>query len=156
MTSPADLPQGPDFPAPVTFERVVTIAGEGYAVDGARLRRRWQEAEMRVWVPDGEQPMLLFRTTRLAPPLPVDRRGAAGAFINDWHRDRLWPTVIVTGAKDGLQILTQLAVDTGAGLTDDQLRTYLHLAEATMRQATVAFEESMGLRRPPSAGPEAG
>ncbi|MFV0254428.1 MAG: YbjN domain-containing protein [Beutenbergiaceae bacterium] len=156
MSSPSDIPALPAIPAPVTFERVAAcLPPQGSVADGEKQRifRRWDQTVMSIWVSQGEATMLLFHATQPNRTFPLDRAAAIAAFANNWHRDRLWPTIVVVTTPEHAAMHTQLAIDIGAGLTDDQLRGQLQLVEVTIRQAMTAFNEAF---EPPSPDPQSG
>ncbi|MFV0427515.1 MAG: YbjN domain-containing protein [Beutenbergiaceae bacterium] len=150
MTSPSDIPQIPAFPTPVTFDRLLTLAREqGFLVNDReqRFAQRWDQTVLRIWIPENRE-LLLCHATQPGVMLPASRRTSMLAFANDWHRDRLWPMVVVADTEQGLQMHAQMAIDIGAGMTDDQLRTNLSMAQATIRQAVSAFNHTFRIAPP--------
>lgn len=143
-TSPTDIPGPPEVPTPVTFERLVAmLAPDGYAVDADDrvLRRAWPHAEITVSLPPGDSAVMLVGATRPGPPIPHARRLDLEEFVNDWHRDRIWPTLVLGTSDGGLTLHARVGVDTAAGLTDAQLREYLRVGVGTTKQCFGALDE---------------
>ena len=162
MSSPTDLPGVPDepeVPTPVTLDRVLGhIDAQAYDVDREhqRISRRWSELEITVALSTGEGSALVIRGTRLGEPIPLERTGDVVAFVNDWHRERIWPVIVLARGEDQLQVHAHLGVDVGAGLTQAQLRESLRLGVGTIRQCFQALAQAPGLATGPSADPETG
>jgi Putative bacterial sensory transduction regulator len=142
-SSPSDLPAPPEVPRPVTFERLAALlAPDGYTVDADNrvLRRRWPHAEIVVSLPPGDSAVLLVGATRSGPPFPHARQLDLEEFVNDWHRDRIWPTLVLGASDAGLTLYARIGVDTAAGLTDAQLREYLRVGVGTTKQCFGALD----------------
>lgn len=161
MTSPTDLPGMPPIPSPVTLERLVAMLGEqDWEVDreATTMRRRWERAEVVISLPRSEGSVVLFAGTRRGPAIPLGRHGDLQTFVNDWHRERIWPVVVLEAAATEVVVRSHVAVDATAGLTDAQLSEYVRIGIGTTHQCFSAMEEA-GLAPPPvpgSADPDAG
>lgn len=147
MSDPTDLPSLPAIPEPVTFDRLrALLEPEGYAVEeaGPSLRRRFPHAEVAVSLPAGEAPVMLVGAVRIGPPIPLASRPDMEAFVNDWHRERIWPVVVLGEAEAGLTLHTHVGVDTAVGLTDAQLIEYVRVGVGTAEQcfATIDVAEA--------------
>ncbi|WP_420111672.1 YbjN domain-containing protein [Pseudactinotalea sp.] len=144
MTSPSDLPSAPDIPAPVTLARVAALLRpDGWAVDTekASVRHRWPHLEVAVTVRESEGMLLLVRGAHVGEPIPLDRASAVEAFVNDWHRDRIWPVIVHTSTDDAIVVHTHVGVDATAGLTATQLDDYLRIGLGTTHQCFRALAE---------------
>lgn len=144
MTSPTDLPGLPPVPAAMTFERLLAVLGQGWQVDpeAATAKRRWGSAEVTVSVPATEGVVVLFSGTRVGPEIPLARQRDVETFVNDWHRERIWPTVVVGAGPTEVTVQTHVAVDATEGLTDAQLGEYLRIGFGTAQQCFTALEEA--------------
>lgn len=148
MTSPTDLPGLPEVPYPVTFARLVAMLGDqGFRTDdsGSTLRRRSDEAEIAISIPAGDAPVLVVRGNRVGAPIPTARLHDLEAFVNDWHRERIWPTMVLTRADDQVAVHGHVGIDATAGLTDIQLREYLRIGIGTMYQCFRALADAPGV-----------
>lgn len=157
MSSPTDLPGMPEIPSPVTFERLVALVdGGSWKVDHEEqiMRRRWQRAEVAVSLPTGDGVVVMFTGTRIGEEIPVARLSEVQAFVNDWHRERIWPTVVLGTTATGVVVQTHVGVDATAGLTDAQLREYLRIGVGTTHQCVQALDDAPDVGG--SADPERG
>lgn len=157
MTSPTDLPGMPPVPAPLTFQRLAATLGEGWEpdVEAATLRRRVGAAAVAASLLTTEGVVLLCSATRIGPEIPLSRRRDVETFVNDWHRERIWPTVVLDAGPTEVVVQTRVAVDASAGLTDTQLGEYLRIGVGTAQQCFAALTET-GLAPPEPDGPDAG
>ncbi|WP_366180104.1 YbjN domain-containing protein [Actinomyces timonensis] len=70
-----------------------------------------------------------------AEPGPEGQRDELASAINDWNRDRFFPTVAIVDGPEGPFIRAIYITDLRAGITDDQLRLHLDTALASCTQA---------------------
>jgi len=155
MTSPTDLPGAPDLPTPVTLARVQRLlAADGWTheADSERLTRRWPHLEIDVTVRRRDGLLLLFRGRPVGAEIPIARTRAVESFITDWHRDRIWPVVVMTSTTEAIQVQTHVGVDATAGLTASQLDDVLRVGIGTTHQCFTTLGE-VGLL-PGTPGPE--
>lgn len=162
MSSPTDLPGVPDMPTPVTLARVAALLQpDGWTLDAERasLRRRWPHLEIALTVRESEGMLMLIRGAHTGTTIPLDRAHAVEAFVNDWHRDRIWPVIVHTSTDDTIQVHTHVGVDATAGLTATQLDDYLRIGIGTTHQCFATLGEVGIVPRadpPGSADPDAG
>ena len=86
MSSPGDLPDLPQIPEAVTFERLTAmLLPDGYAADHERmtLRRRFPHAEIAVSLPAADGSVLLISAVRTGEPIAHARQADMEAFVND-------------------------------------------------------------------------
>ncbi|GAA4423665.1 hypothetical protein GCM10023169_19610 [Georgenia halophila] len=81
--------------------------------------------------------------------VPDELRGAVAQAVNDWNRDKIWPTVFTVTEPSGTTVRTEVHADLGAGATDRQL---LELVEAGLT-AGVQFFQALGGSMPPIEEP---
>ncbi|HLS25531.1 MAG TPA: YbjN domain-containing protein [Beutenbergiaceae bacterium] len=131
MSDPTDLPGVSAWPAPVTYERLQqVIAAAGITVtptESERLTARVEDNLVEISVASGKNTIL--RVLGLAgTTVPMEQQSALATFANNWHRERTWPTLMWTPAKDGaLALRSVYTVDVTAGATDEQLSTAIKL-----------------------------
>lgn len=155
MSSPADLPGTPDIPTPLTLARVAALLQpDGWTLDAesGTLRHRWPHLEIALTVRDDDGVLMLFRGTYLGGPIPLARARAIEAFVNDWHRDRIWPVVVHTSTDEAIQVHTHVGVDATAGLTATQLDDYLRIGIGTTHQCFTTLTETGMLPSPDASG----
>lgn len=136
-SGPADLPELPELPRALTFERLqALLQPQGYAADadGSALRKRFSHAEIAVSLPAGDGSVLLVGAVRTGTPIRHERQADLEAFVNDWHRERIWPTLVLGAVEAGLTLHAHVGVDTTAGLTDAQLGEYVRIGVGTTAQ----------------------
>ncbi|SPT53903.1 Uncharacterised protein [Actinomyces bovis] len=68
-------------------------------------------------------------------PAPSSQRDEIAASVNDWNRDKFFPTVCVLDTDEGVLVRASYLVDLGSGVTDRQLRLHLERALASCTQA---------------------
>lgn len=155
MTSPIDLPQMPELPAPVTPERLADVLAElKYPMtrnEQGALVGRTTAATVEVSFPDERNQVLLFRGTRIGT-LPSDRIADVELFANNWHRERLWPTVVVLDGPEGVVVQAHVGVDVVQGLTETQLRENARIGVGTLHQVMTALAEQLDDAREPGLG----
>lgn len=158
MTSPTDLPGTPDIPIPVTLARLgALLQPDGWVLDtsGGVLRRRWPHMEISLTLREGDGLLMLFQGTGTGEGIPLDRARAVEAFVNDWHRDRIWPTIVVT-TTETVRVHTHVGIDATAGFTATQLGDNMRIGIGTTHQCFAALAEAGIVRAGGSAHPDAG
>ena len=70
-----------------------------------------------------------------AEPGSEGQRDELALAVNDWNRDRFFPTVAIVDSPEGPFIRAIYITDLRAGITDDQLRLHLDTALASCTQA---------------------
>ncbi|GAA4286777.1 hypothetical protein GCM10022262_11360 [Georgenia daeguensis] len=81
--------------------------------------------------------------------VPEEMRGAVAQAVNDWNRDKIWPTVFTFTDESGTTVRTEILADVGGGSTDRQL---VELVEAGL-SAGVQFFQALGGSMPPPHEP---
>lgn len=137
MTSPADLPTGPELPAPLTLERIqaYTASREWTVTPGEKsVRGRWGNADVEVSLNVGKLTVFQFRGVWV-DRVPLAREADVATFANDWHRDRIWPTLHWRVAEDHLVVVGVVGWNLSAGVTDTQLAESFKVGIATITQS---------------------
>lgn len=150
---PRHLPGPPaERTTPVTATRIYdVVTGRGYHVRAepdASLSGMWDGYQFQLRLAGEEQDFLSVRGTwgRLIPDALVP---AVAQAVNDWNRDKIWPTVFTAPTEDGLTVRTEIMADVGAGATDRQL---LDIIEGGLA-AGVQFFQALGRSMPPIEEP---
>ncbi|MGC0251076.1 YbjN domain-containing protein [Pseudactinotalea sp. Z1748] len=145
MIDPTDLPGVGDWPAPVTVERLHRmVESAGVTVTPAEnqiLRARVGDNLVEISVAAGKATVL--RVLGLASTtLPKDAESALATYANNWHREKVWPTLLwTTNAEGNLALRSVYTVDFTAGATDQQLTTAVRLGlSATAKGLDSALE----------------
>lgn len=136
-SGPADLPELPELPAAVTLERLQSLLRpDGFVPDpdGSALRKRFSHAEIAVSLPAGDGSVLLVGAVRTGAPIGHERQADMEAFVNDWHRERIWPTLVLGAVEAGLTLHAHVGADATAGLTDAQIGEYVRIGVGTTAQ----------------------
>ncbi|MDO4242693.1 MAG: YbjN domain-containing protein [Actinomyces sp.] len=134
--------QQPEATSPLTLERVedVITRSLGYEVqrhleDGrTSLVGLWGSYPFVFEIPEGHEGWLLIAGDWEEPAGPATRDELAAA-INDWNRDKLFPTVTINDAPGGPFVRATYLVDLAAGVTSDQLRLHVDTALFSCTQA---------------------
>lgn len=143
LTSPSRSSQ--EVTAPLSLERVEAMLTDTM---GYRVQRHKEEGHsclLGIWngypfvieEPLGHQGWLLVAGDREEPVRESDREEIA-ASVNDWNRDRFFPTMAITEVEHNLFVRAIYLVDLSAGATDAQLRLHLDTALGAGTQALAA------------------
>ncbi len=81
--------------------------------------------------------------------VPDEMHSAVAQAVNDWNREKIWPTVFTMSDPSGTTVRTEVHADVGAGATDRQL---IELVEAGLT-AGVQFFQALGGSMPPLEEP---
>lgn len=147
MSEPTDLPGVAPLPEPVTFARLqahleaanikLTPSGENKA------RGRWGDNLIEISVSESKATVLQLLGLS-ASTVAADRETDVATFANEWHRERVWPTLIWTPTPDdALALRTVFAVDVTLGATDEQLSDYVRAGLATTSKCLAAAQEAL-------------
>lgn len=132
----------PDLTAPLTLDRVeAMLTGPlGYGVqrhveDGHPcLLGTWDGFPFVIEVPDGHEGWLLVSGDWQEPAREGERDEIA-ASVNDWNRDKFFPTVAIVDTDAGALVRATYLTDLTAGVSDKQLRLHLDTALSACTQA---------------------
>ena len=86
----------------------------------------WDSFPFVIEIPEGHDGWL---------PVPVSQRDEIAASVNDWNRDKFFPTVGVVDTAIGPLVRATYLTDLSAGVTDAQLRLHLDTALSACTQA---------------------
>ncbi len=131
-----------ELTAPLSLYRVETVLTDsmGYRVqrhtDGGHpcLLGMWDGFPFVIEEPLGHEGWLLVSGDREEPVREGDREEIS-ASVNDWNRDRFFPTVAVVDVDGTVFVRAIYLVDLSAGVTTAQLRLHLDTALASCTQA---------------------
>lgn len=146
MSEPTDLPGAAPLPEPVTFDRLtaqldaaelnLTPSGEN------KLRGRWQENIIEFVLNTAKTSIMQLQGLS-AVQVAAEREVAVATFANDWHRDRIWPTVLWTPTSRGtLALRTIYAADVTGGATAEQLQDIVRLGLSATAKCLSSLEET--------------
>ncbi len=147
MTSPADLPSFAEIPGEVTVDRVgALLSSRGFVpTQEGTFRGQTDTADVEVTMPPADGVVVLFRGTRRGEPFAPGRLRDLEAFVNDWHREHVWPTVVLATGERGVAVHAHVGVDATAGLTQAQLVEYVRIGVGTIEQCFGRLSEWPGL-----------
>nr|NLD41245.1 YbjN domain-containing protein [Actinomycetales bacterium] len=145
MAGVRKVPAAQEHAAPVTPARIAkALAARGYvtqtmggvvsgAWDGFDVTIRLEHVDSLPGGPDdgledSAQPSFMVLEARWGIAIPQDMRSALHLALNDWNREQLWPTGVLTPRGEGWTALARYAADTADGLSDGQLLATLDIA----------------------------
>lgn len=134
--------QASGLTSPLTLERIeAMLTGPmGYAVERRQeeghlfLVGNWDDFPFVIEEPEEHEGWLLV-SGDATQPLPLGEREEIGASVNDWNRDKFFPTVAVVDTPMGPLVRTTYLVDLTDGVSDAQLRLHLETALSACTQA---------------------
>ncbi|MFC7405331.1 YbjN domain-containing protein [Georgenia alba] len=146
------LRRRPENASPVTSRRlreIVTARGYHVRVEpDASLTGLWDGYPFRLRLAgEGQHNLSVLGTW--GRTVPDELRGAVAQAVNDWNRDKIWPTVFTVTDPTGTTVRTEVHADVGAGATDRQL---VELVEAGLT-AGVQFFQALGGSMPAAEEP---
>lgn len=94
----------------------------------------WDSFPFVIEIPEGHDGWLLV-SGDWEEAAPVSQRDEIAASVNDWNRDKFFPTVALVDTPVGPLVRTIYLVDLTTGVTDRQLRLHLNTALASCTQA---------------------
>ncbi len=155
MSEPTDLPGVSEWPEPVTLERVAELAkGAGVTMESTengRLRARVGENLIEVALTDDANKVL--RILGLSGgTVAEDRINDLATFANNWHRERVWPTLLWTKGKDGqVNLRSVFTIDVTAGSSNSQLAMVVQTGLAASAKGLDTFRSAIadGITEPP-------
>ena len=140
-SSPSLPGRSAEVTAPLTLERLeACLAAMDYTVsrhedeDHVCLLGTWDDYPFVIEVPEGHPGWLLVSGDWEEPASPGERDELA-ASVNDWNRDKFFPTVAIIDGPAGSFVRATYLTDLRAGVTDGQLRLHVDTALASCIQA---------------------
>ncbi|MPV37059.1 type III secretion system chaperone family protein [Georgenia subflava] len=127
------------------------VEGRGYVVRSepdASLTGLWDGYRFQLRL-TGEGQEYLSVCGTWGRTVPEALGSAVAQAVNDWNRDRIWPTVFTVTEGDERTVRTEVMADVGAGATDRQL---VELVEAGLSSG-VQFFRALGGSMPPPREP---
>ncbi|AYD90042.1 YbjN domain-containing protein [Actinomyces sp. 2119] len=94
----------------------------------------WDSFPFVIEIPEGHDGWLLV-SGDWEEAGPLSQRDEIAASVNDWNRDKFFPTVGVVDSPTGPLVRATYLMDLGAGVTDNQLRIHLGTALSACTQA---------------------
>ncbi|WP_233188239.1 YbjN domain-containing protein [Actinomyces qiguomingii] len=131
-----------ELTAPLTLDRIeATLTGDmGYAVrrhrsDGhTALLGTWDGYPFVIEIPEDHKDWLLV-SGDWDKPAAEGERDELAASVNDWNRDKYFPTVALVNTPAGPLVRATYLVGMQPGVTDAQLRLHLDTALSACTQA---------------------
>lgn len=128
--------------APFSLDRVERMLTDtmGYTVervveqDRSVLRGVWNGFPFLFESPEGHDGTLMV-TADWTEPAPLSQREEIAASVNDWNREKFFPTVCLIDTQAGPLVRVIYLVDLATGVTDAQVRLHLDSALASCTQA---------------------
>ncbi|WP_235931515.1 YbjN domain-containing protein [Actinomyces respiraculi] len=141
---PRPAPEAPtgEATSPLTLERIERmITGPmGYGVrrheeeDHACLLGTWDGFPFVIEEPE-EHPGWLLVSGDAEEPVSPGERDEVAASVNDWNREKYYPTVCLVETPVGTVVRATYLVDLTSGVTSEQLRLHLDTALSACTQA---------------------
>ena len=127
-----------DVPAPISRDRMVALfehKGWKYFIDNeGDLGGNWDDNQFYFMV-RGQQNEILHIQAMWHTTLDIEYLERVRSFIENWHRDRLWPKCYHRISDEGrIRVYCENTVDHEHGATDDQLRQQINCALGTASQ----------------------
>lgn len=94
----------------------------------------WDTYPFVIEIPDGHEGWLLV-SGDWEEPVGEGLRDELAASVNDWNRDKFFPTVSIIDSPAGPLVRATYLVDLSSGVTDTQLRLHLETALSSCTQA---------------------
>ena len=94
----------------------------------------WDSYPFVIEIPDGHEGWLLV-SGDWEEPVGEGMRDELAASVNDWNRDKFFPTVSIIDSPSGSMVRATYLIDLSAGVTDIQLRLHLETALSSCTQA---------------------
>ena len=94
----------------------------------------WDSFPFVIEIPEGHEGWLLV-SGDWEEAAPASQRDEIAASVNDWNRDKFFPTVGVIDTPIGPLVRATYLVDLSSGVTDTQLRLHLETALSSCTQA---------------------
>ena len=98
------------------------------------LTGTWEDFPFVIEIPD-EHPGWLLISADQREPISSGQREEVSASVNDWNRDKFFPTVAISEMGDGPHVRAVYLMDLTMGVTDSQLAMHIDTALAACVQA---------------------
>ena len=133
--------------SPLTRERVQRICDEqkwNYEVDGdGDVAGSWN-GEPFYFIVAGDHDEILQVSSRLNRPIEEFEVETARQFVDDWHRDKIWPKLALGQDSEGvIRLHATFAVDYEYGVADSQILQQLLCAIGTVGNAYDALRDTL-------------
>lgn len=128
------------------IEHVLTQEGYVYTIDeDGDVGGRWDHTFVYFFL-QGQNREILNVSGRFLIPIPEEQVEDARLFIEDWHRDHIWPKAYMITASDGSHLVCgDVTLDHEKGVSDAQLRQHAQCGIGTLCQCFEALRDSLGL-----------
>ncbi|QWW18869.1 YbjN domain-containing protein [Schaalia sp. 19OD2882] len=115
--------------------------------DDGDLGGRWGYSGF-YFILTGKDQEILHITSRMREPVPEQYVDELRTFIEDWHRDKIWPKAYHTWSDDGqLYVNAEVNIDYEHGASDGQLLQHVHCAIGTSNQLYEKVRERFGIQQ---------
>ena len=94
----------------------------------------WDSFPFVIEIPEGHDGWLLV-SGDWEEAAPASQRDEIAASVNDWNRDKFFPTVSIIDSPSGSMVRATYLIDLSSGVTDTQLRLHLETALSSCTQA---------------------
>lgn len=128
------------------LEQLFNEQGWHYSIDDdGDLGGRWDHTFF-YFFRSGQEQEVLNVSSRFLMPIPEENIEETRLFIEDWHRDHLWPKAYtVIDGEGNTRVSADVALDYEHGVSDAQLLRHARCAIGTTLQMTEALMEALGL-----------
>ena len=126
----------------LTLDRMETMITDamGYGVQRHTesghpcLLGTWDSYPFVIEIPEGHEGWLLV-SGDWEEPVGEGMRDELASSVNDWNRDKFFPTVSIIDSPSGSMVRATYLIDLSSGVTDTQLRLHLETALSSCTQA---------------------
>ena len=126
----------------LTLDRMETMITDamGYGVQRHAesghpcLLGTWDSYPFVIEIPEGHEGWLLV-SGDWEEPVGEGMRDELASSVNDWNRDKFFPTVSIIDSPSGSMVRATYLIDLSSGVTDTQLRLHLETALSSCTQA---------------------
>ena len=94
----------------------------------------WDSFPFVIEIPEGHEGWLLV-SGDWEEPVGEGMRDELASSVNDWNRDKFFPTVSIIDSPSGSMVRATYLIDLSSGVTDTQLRLHLETALSSCTQA---------------------
>ena len=94
----------------------------------------WDSYPFVIEIPEGHEGWLLV-SGDWEEPVGEGMRDELASSVNDWNRDKFFPTVSIIDSPSGSMVRATYLIDLSSGVTDTQLRLHLETALSSCTQA---------------------
>ncbi len=149
MSTPTPDSSAPDTVRPLSQQRLIDVfdrQGFHYGIDdGGDLGGRWDHSVF-YFLLRGENEQILHIASQMREHIPLEVLDEFLVFIEDWHRDTIWPKAYHSFDDNGtLRLNADLVVALEHGVTDAQLLNYVDCAIETCGQLYEATRERFNI-----------